>query len=173
MKRVFFLVVFLFLGVEVLMAQQINRVIVDPTLHREVLTGLCNRKGLETGLFSTWFNSQYKNYHPDTNILKQLAPEINRVQFTVVFGSWCGDSKREMGRFFKVLDDAGYHGHPKIIAVQRTLKAGDVDISDLNIHRIPTFIVDYQGKEIGRIVESPKTSIEADLLSILNKTKDK
>jgi len=173
MKRLLFVATFFLLGIEVLTAQQINRVVVDPALHREVLSGLCNRQGLETGLFGTWFNNEYKNYHPDTLLLKQLSPKINRVRFTIVFGSWCGDSKREVGRFFKVLDQAGYRGQPKIIAVQRSLKAGDVDISNLKIQRIPTFVVDYQGREIGRIVESPQKSLEADLLSILNKTENR
>jgi hypothetical protein len=151
------------------LAQKTNRVVKDPILHREVLVGNCNRHGLETGLFSTWFNSQYKNYQPEAALVKEIARKMHSTHITIVFGSWCGDSKMQVGRFYKILDEAGYTKKPKVIAVTRSLKAGDVDISGLHIRRIPTFIVYRNGKEIGRIVESPKKSLEADLLQILKK----
>ncbi len=171
MKKLVFSGLFLFFILQGTWAQKMNHVVRDPQLQRDVLSGYCNRTGLETGIFSPWFNQQYKNYHPDATIEKALAPAINKTEITIVFGSWCGDSKMQVGRFYKVLDKAGYTKTPKIIAVKRSLKADNVDISGLNIRRIPTFIVYYQGKEAGRIVESPKVSLEADLLEILNKIK--
>ncbi len=153
-------------------AQKTNKVVMDPALHHNVLVGLCTRNGLENGIFSRWFNEEYKNYRPDTTAIKAIAKKINKTTITIVFGSWCGDSKMQVGRFYKVLDDTRFDdSHLNIIAVLRSIKAGDTDISGLHIRRIPTFIVYYQGKEIGRIVESPKVSLEADLAAILNKIK--
>ncbi|MEM1407485.1 MAG: hypothetical protein AAGG59_11970, partial [Bacteroidota bacterium] len=39
--------------------------------------------------------------------------------------------------------------------------------SGQNIHRVPTFIFHKNGEEIGRIVESPKESLEVDMLKIV------
>ena len=36
--------------------------------------------------------------------------------------------------------------------------------------RIPTFIVEQKGKEIGRIVERPQVTLEADLVNILQES---
>ncbi|GMT45929.1 MAG: hypothetical protein IEMM0006_1761 [bacterium] len=153
-------------------AQKTNKVVIDPTLQSDVLVGLYTRNELEHGIFSRWFNKEYKDYHPDATAVKEIAKKINKTTITIVFGSWCGDSRMQVGRFYKVLDDAGFDtGHVKNIAVLRSLKAGDTDISGLHIRRVPTFIISYQGKEIGRIVESPKVSLEADLATILNKIK--
>ena len=45
--------------------------------------------------------------------------------------------------------------------------SGDFEI--LKIQFVPTFIVlNQQGDEIGRVTETPKQSIEADLSQILN-----
>ena len=35
------------------------------------------------------------------------------------------------------------------------------------LERIPTVVLLYQGKEVGRIVENPKETLEKDLVSIL------
>jgi len=161
--------VFIFPGV---FAQKTNKVVLDPALQSDVLVGPSTRSGLEHGIFSRWFNEEYKNYHPDATDVKEIAKKINKTAITIVFGSWCGDSRIQVGRFYKVLDNAGFDtGHLRNIAVLRSLKAGDTDISGLHIRRIPTFIISYQGKEIGRIVESPNVSLEADLATILNKIK--
>ena len=172
MKKIFLaglLLVFVLPGA---FAQKANKVVVDPVLHRKVLVGNCTRNGLEHGIFSQWFNEEYKNYHPDATVVKAIAKKINKTTITLVFGSWCGDSKMQVGRFYKILDEAGYKSYTvKVIAVTRDLKGGDTSISDLNIQRIPTFIIYFKNKEIGRIVESPKVSLETDLATILKKIK--
>jgi len=171
MKKIFItglFLVFIFPGA---FAQKTNKVVMDPILHREVLSGLCTRSGLEHGIFSQWFNEEYKGYHPNATSIEALAKKMNKTSITIVFGSWCGDSKMQVGRFYKILDEAGYHNAVKLIAVTRSLKADGQDISALHIRRIPTFIIFYDGKETGRIVESPRTSLEKDLATILQKAK--
>ena len=77
-----------------------------------------------------------------------------------------------MGRFFKILDETGYkEKNLTIIGVDRTKNALSVNIENLNIERVPTFIVFQDGKELGRIVESPKKSLEEDLWKIVKKVK--
>ncbi len=153
-------------------SQHENRVVKDTRLNRDVLIGLCNDTGLRGPLFGPYFNQQYKNYKPRIKVIAQLKKKLKKTQITIVFGSWCGDSKMQVGRFYKILDESGFsHNHVKLIAVNRSFQAGNTDITHLNIHRIPTFIIYHKGKEAGRIVESPKTSLENDLWKIVSKIK--
>ncbi len=169
MKKMLIAGLFLIFILPEAFAQKTNKIIMDPALHSDVLVGTCTRSGLEHGIFSRWFNEEYKNYHPNATAVKEIAKRINKTTITIVFGSWCSDSKKQVGRFYKVLEDAGFNdSHVKNIAVLRSLKAGNPDISDLHIQRVPTFIVSYHGKEVGRIVESPRVSLEADLAAILS-----
>jgi len=172
MKKILLAGLFLVFAFQGAFAQKMNKVVVDPILHSNVLVGPCSRNGLEHGIFSRYFNEEYNNYHPNASDVKAVAKKINKTTITIVFGSWCGDSRMQVGRFYKVLDDAGFDkSHVKNIAVLRSIKAGNTDISGLHIRRVPTFIVSYKGKEIGRIVESPRVSLEADLAAILDKIK--
>ncbi len=74
--------------------------------------------------------------------------------------TWCGDSKREVPRMLKVLNLCGVPPTAiEIINVGR----GEQDYKQSptheergkNIHRVPTFIVYQNGKELNRIVEFP------------------
>jgi hypothetical protein len=151
-------------------AQDVNKVIKDPMMGMNVMAGPCNLEGMQHGIFAPWFNYQYKSYKPEAKVVSAIQKKLNKTHITVVFGSWCGDSKMQVGRFYKILSDAGYNmNHVKAIAVDRALKVPGTDISNLDIKRVPTFIVSVHGKEIGRIVESPKKTLEKDLQNILQK----
>jgi DNA integrity scanning protein DisA with diadenylate cyclase activity len=56
----------------------------------------------------------------------------------------------------------------KLIGLDHKKLAGVADIENLQIEKVPTLIVFEGKKEIGRIVETPEVSIEADLLKILH-----
>ena len=56
----------------------------------------------------------------------------------------------------------------ELIAVDRDKKAGDLDIAELKIERVPTFIFYKKKKELGRIIEVPYDLIEKDILKIIN-----
>lgn len=85
-------------------------------------------------------------------------------------GSWCSDSQREVPRFYRIMDDAGITNDKiELISVNREKKVPGMDINNLRIERVPTFII-YDGiKELGRIIETPAETLEKDLLRILAK----
>lgn len=148
--------------------QKENCVIKDPMMGMNVMAGPCNFNGLKTGIFAPWFNYQYKHYKPDAKVVDAIRKKLDKTHITVVFGSWCGDSKMQVGRFYKILSDAGYDlSSVKAIAVDRAKKVPGMNIKNLDIKRVPTFIVYSHGKELGRIIESPKTTLERDLQNIL------
>ena len=101
-----------------------------------------------------------------------MRPVINNVDIVIVFGSWCSDSKIQVPRFYKVLDKAGFNDiHLKVIAVNRDKNGLSVNVSDKNIKLVPTFIVYQNGVELGRVVETPKKSLEKDLAKIVGRAK--
>lgn len=170
--QVLFFIIVLFSFHEI-SAQAVNTKVKDPGLNmKEVLVGRCNRTGLKEGEFGAYFNSQYELYQPSKSQTEKLKDKINLVDITVVFATWCSDSKIQVPRFFKVLDAAGYNEkRMSLIGVMRDKNALTTDIGYLKIKLVPTFIVSQNGKELGRIIETPKKSLEKDLWKIVNKAK--
>lgn len=154
-------------------AQNLNTQIKDPDLdYQVILVGKCNRDGLKEDVYGAYFNSQYELYVPAKKYTDKLKEKLNLVDIVVVFGTWCSDSKIQVPRFFKVLDASGNKDkNVTIIAVNRQKNALTMNTEYLDIKRVPTFIVFQDGKELGRIVETPKKSLEKDLLKIVNKAK--
>jgi hypothetical protein len=172
-KKLLFGVAFsLLFSVTAFSQQKMNHVIKDPQMDMNVLAGPCNFYGLTNGIFAPWFNYQYKSYKPNAEVVNTIKKKLDKTKITVVFGSWCGDSKIQVGRFYKILTDAGYNlKNVNLIAVDRAKKVPGMNIKKLHIKRIPTFIVYHHNQEMGRIVESPKTTLEKDLQHILRKSK--
>ena len=55
-----------------------------------------------------------------------------------------------------------------MITVNRSKKTSDNLQEGFDIIRVPTFIFFKDGKEIGRFVEYPRESVEADILKIVS-----
>jgi thiol-disulfide isomerase/thioredoxin len=102
--------------------------------------------------------------------LIKLSYEGERV--VIIFGPWCGDSQREVPKFLKLADAAGIEADSiRLYSVDRSKKSDDGITEQYQIERVPTFIIEKNGREVGRIVESPETTMAADLLSILASAK--
>ena len=152
-------------------SQARNAFVKDPKLNnKEVMIGYWDVRGLQEGEFGFYYGSQYEMYEPVEKYIEKMKGVINNTDITIVFGSWCPDSRRQVPRFMKVLDEAGFnYMHLTIIGVNRDKNALSVNITDLNVDRVPTFIVYQNGKELGRIVETPKKSLEKDLSKLVGK----
>ncbi len=152
------------------LAQDTNKTKIDAKSQMEVLTGLCNRKGLKSNLFKTYFETGYAAYTPDTATISQLKKVMTNknILTTIVMGSWCGDSQDQVPRFYKIIDVLGYSDSKvTLYCVDRTKKTDKGETDNLNITLVPTFIFYKDGKELGRITESPKETLEKDILEIL------
>ena len=123
-------------------------------------------------LFLQPLYAAFQAEYDTARVAKEFIPLIRStsagVTVTVFFGPWCSDSKREVPRFLKVADAAGMADSTiRLYALDRTKKSADGLSEKYGIEKVPTFIVMKQGEEVGRIVESPNVSMEADLLTIL------
>jgi len=119
------------------------------------------------------WKSGYDAYSPDAATIGRLREAALSLEpgleVTVVFGSWCGDSREQVPRFMRVQRLVGRRLlHSSFLAVARDKKTPPEAVEGRDIVKVPTFIVTFKGKEIGRIIETPRSSIEADLLEILS-----
>ncbi len=161
MKKFFFLLVLIFLS-----CQSTQKLHTEKYKGKDILVGKAQRTDLEKEPYRQWFADNYAAYQPDQRIIQQLKPIINDYKFTVLLGTWCGDSQEQVPVLFKVLDQVGYHKQPELYCVPRKYKYYQ-PAKDYKIIRVPTIIVYYKGKEKARIIEYPMQSMEADLLKIM------
>lgn len=150
--------------------QEINKVVADTALGREVLIGYCDRFGLSWGEFLPYMTELYDEYVPEQKWVRKTQKKKEDIEILIVLATWCGDSKNQVPPFLKFFDEAGFTEDAlTMICVNRAKQAGDTDISDLNIERVPTFIFYRNGKELGRIIETPDKSLERDTYKIIKK----
>ena len=149
--------------------QEINKVIVDPDLNKEILIGNVNESGLNNSSVFSDSKMYYEIYKVNEELAKTINDNSKDISIKVIFGSWCGDSKINVPAFQKIVDVSDFNtSKVKYIAVNRKKEGGSVDISELNVKYVPTFIFYRNNKEIGRIVEYPKSgTIEQDWVEIV------
>lgn len=166
--------VFLFmLTLTVSQAQEINKPIKDAK-GREKLLGKVNEADFKHKAFNSWFNAEYENYEVDQETVKNLAKKLKKYEIMAFMGTWCGDSKREVPRFYKILEAINFpEEQMTMVAVDNTRenykKSPGGEEKGLNIIKVPTFIFYKKGKEVNRIVESTLESLEKDMMAILFK----
>lgn len=146
----------------------------QPSSKPEILYGAITQADLAKPPYNKWFDSTYKSYQPAAATVAAIrAGGIKDIEVEIFLGTWCGDSRREVPRFMKLLTDISIPGKKiKMIA----LGAGDSlykqspqhEETGKGIFRVPVFIVYKNGKELGRINEFPVISLEKDLHSILS-----
>ena len=135
---------------------------------RGYLIGIANREMFNDDSYNYWFDDRYKEYNTDKELIAKLKPIINDFTIKGFMGTWCGDSKRETPRFYKILDETDFdQEYFELITVGRNKKTPNNLQEGFNIIRVPTFIFYKDGKEVGRFVEYPRESLEKDILKIL------
>ncbi len=111
-----------------------------------------------------------KTYMPDPALIAKLAAVDQPVDVTVFLGTWCADSELQVPLFFSVLQNLEdkWNYELELWAVDRYKKLDNDLPEKYDIERVPTFIFERDGVELGRIVESPVQSLEEDLLNIMS-----
>lgn len=138
------------------------------------LLGVCTTAQLSEEPFAEWYRGAYEAYTPHQETAARLADiGFDDVEVTVFFGTWCGDSQRELPRLVKLLDSVGFPESSRtLVAVDSTdemeKRSPDGEEMGLEIYRVPTIIISRNGQEVARMVEHPVLSLERDLLSILS-----
>ena len=145
--------------------KQVHTATVDK---QDNLVGLATKSDFLQEPFATWFTENYDDYSLDTASLKQLKPLLKGIKIKAIMGTWCGDSRREVPHFYKLLDAVDFdYNNLEMITVNRDKESSNNEEKGLDIQRIPTFIFYKDGIEINRFVEYPVVSLEKDFLMIL------
>ncbi len=166
MSRISILLLFITLSLSGF-SQSINTIVRDSVRNRSVMVDFIDRQGLQTGEFAESYASEYPAYLPEVGIIEELKKAMVDIQIVVIMATWCGDSKEQIPRFLKVLDQVGVSDDRcSMIGVDSQKLARDLDVTVYGVTRVPTFIIYKHEIEIGRIIETPKTTLEKDLLEI-------
>ncbi len=150
-------------------SQPINRYF-EGANGRITLLGQASLDRFKEDPFQEWYIKNHDEYEVDQSQNVDLSKADS---ITIFMGTWCGDSKREVPRFVKILESQNYDlSKLKIMCLntgfQNYKQAPEREERGVNIHRVPTFIFhDVEGEEIGRIVEEPVETLEQDIITVL------
>ena len=137
-----------------------------------ILIGTITNNDLQSGTYADWYNTFYNEYQTDDDPIERFKEELKTYEVLVFLGTWCSDSQREVPRFMKILNKAGFQEDQlKIIGLDKRdefyKKSPGGEEEGFNIEYVPTFIFLKDGTEVNRIVESPLNTLELDMEKIL------
>ncbi|WP_106794951.1 hypothetical protein [Aquimarina sp. Aq78] len=173
MKTIICIIITMILSIITLSAQSFNHE-AKVEGSSPMLLGKINNQGLTQEPYNEWFSKNHKEYIPKQSSIDSLKTQLSSYTISLFMGTWCGDSKREVPRLYKILEESNFPiDRLTTVAVDRSREAYKQspggEHEGLNIHRVPTLIFYKDGKEVNRIVESPINTIEEDILAILSK----
>tara|TARA_B100001564_G_scaffold234071_1_gene197865 strand:- start:152 stop:655 length:504 start_codon:yes stop_codon:yes gene_type:complete len=114
------------------------------------------------------FKLRYENYVVTDQI---NLSDLDDISVVIMFGTWCHDSKREVPRMLRILDAAGLTLEKiSLIGVDINKQEPNGRGKFYNLKNTPTLILLKNGKEVGRIIERPKISLEADLINLMTRS---
>ena len=145
---------------------------VESTSDGKMLLGPQTKNQLLKSPYSEWYTPEFEGYSVDENAIAELRKEkLSSYNLTVVMGTWCEDSHRQVPRLMRILETLKFPENKlTMIGVNRKKEPAGGEEGLLNIQFVPTIIVQKYGKEIGRIVENPQSGyIERDLVEILKR----
>ena len=101
--------------------------------------------------------------------IERLAAVDVPTELEVVFGTWCGDSRRSVPRVVAAVERAGNENLTlRLVGLERGFESPLGIAVERRVTNVPTVIVKRNGAEIGRFVESPRgDSVVTDLAAIL------
>jgi len=111
-----------------------------------------------------------ENYNANAKAVGEIKSSDKPSTVTVLLGTWCPDSKNYVPRLLRALREAGNDKlQLKLVGIDNQFHQPVDTVQPRQITNVPTVIVERDGHEIGRIVETPSSkTIEEDLAAILN-----
>jgi len=139
-------------------------------VQKDMLLGEFHKEDLQQKPFSSWFESSYEKFSPETESLGTIKEHVRDYQIKVLMGTWCGDSKREVPKLLKILDKANYdYENIEMVAVDYNKTTPSKIEEELDVHHVPTIIFYKNGEEVNRFVEyAQEESIEEDIAKIVS-----
>ena len=144
--------------------------------HKETITqnradyvGIKDKSFFKQHPHAKWYFESYDDYKLDQKSIKKLKKHIHKFKIKIFMSVWCHDSHREIPRLFKILEAVNFNEENiEVIALDRAKKTPNNLQEGYNLKRTPTLIFYKNGKEVSRFVESPRKSLEKDILKIVS-----
>jgi hypothetical protein len=116
------------------------------------------------------WKEKYDTYQPDPDRIEALKSKLGDVRIDIYLGLWCPDSRNNVPPFIKTLEATGLSVPVRFLSVERKPGKEVRYYSDkFEVEKVPTFIFYRSDREIGRIVENPKTGLLEDTIEILSR----
>ncbi len=133
-------------------------------------TGEIDRQDMEHSNYtSRWFDAVFQSYHPEKEALQKIKDHIKDYEIITFMGTWCPDSKREIPKLYKILEEADYDmNNIKVYTLNHGKRSDEGYEKDWHITNIPTIIFLKDGQEINRYVEHPRENFTADIAKIVS-----
>lgn len=133
----------------------------------KMLVGISNKNTLMNDKAFGWFKKGYDSYKPNANDVKTISRAI-KLRIEVFGGTWCDDTHDLLPEFYKAMDAAKVtDAQITLHLVNRDKKTKDGSSEKYKITNVPTFVIFLGDHQMGKIVESAKKSIEADIADML------
>ncbi len=163
-----YLIILIFIITSFQSFAQDYKITTDEKNGEPLILGYCPASIIIDSLFKDTWTTEYNNYQPDFETLDSLEGKLENVIIKIVFRSTCSDSREQLPRLFKILNELNYDVNSiALIGVNREKQGLSNETEGFEIELVPTIIFYKGGSEIGRIVETPVESMEKDLLKIL------
>ena len=134
-----------------------------------VFKGALTLADLNTEATFTWMKTGFDDYKPNAQNLETLKQKLPDYDLVVFLGTWCDDSHYWVPKLAKLLANIGYPTNKlTLYGVDRAKTTKNGENTQFGITFVPTIILIKNGKEAGRITESPHNGLEGDLLEIIN-----
>jgi thiol-disulfide isomerase/thioredoxin len=120
----------------------------------KVLKGFLTRQQLATDTSFAWFARNQEGYVPEQNALQAMRSNRDSINIIAFGGTWCGDTKYILPKFFVLADAAGLSpDRITIVGVDHDKKTIQHLSEAFGITNVPTIIVMKNGRELGRVIE--------------------
>lgn len=122
----------------------------------------------DAGMKAPLAESVDRDYTPNPEAIAVLQQIDRPVEIVLFHGAWCKDCQREVPRFMRILEMVGnplFHLEDYEVNPQKRDALGKFE--EYGIKFVPTIIFLREGKELGRIVERPRLSLEDDFAAIV------
>lgn len=119
--------------------------------------------------FQEWFQKNQAEY--TSALTKKDAKQLKNTKVKVFIGTWCGDTKFLFPKFMKTWEKMGLsEDQLEVVALhvedEKYKQGPNKETDNYNIHKVPTFVFERDGEEIGRIVERTVFDLDTDIMLI-------
>jgi thiol-disulfide isomerase/thioredoxin len=153
MKKVLSLAIMLFSAVIVFAQSEVSH----DASGNKVIRGFLTKQDLAADTAFKWFAENQQGYTPDQGALQAFKTNKDSINIVAFGGTWCGDTKYILPKFFALTDAAGFsQDRVTLLGVDHSKKTIQHLAEAFGVTNVPTFIVMKNGKELGRVVEYGK-----------------